>query len=322
MTLPVAFNFSAYTPPKWLEDINGIYPNTQFSLQTNYFLGLLIVPGILLGISIICIMSYQIAICCRCCVTCCCPTRCKYCFVQKKDFIKGDFKTRARYYKYTLVAFGIWWSVALIFTCFMIWPYQNLSQGFTSTSDSIGFIAVIFNSILALGKLVEKGVTTLSNSIVQEPCASAFEQTGGSTVNLTNRTASLTIIIESLLARIGNIPALLNEASDTVTYTVNPIIKTIFWWYFGIMILTLFLWLLIFVIRSKKYLTFMIIATEIIVLILTIIYSVELFVAHLNSSYCYPNPTLNTLNQFSVDNPMFATLTHFTTCGGKMSCNL
>ena len=199
----------------------------------------------------------------------------------------------------------------------MIWPYQNLSDGFTKTSDSIKFVAVIFKSIMGLGKYVENGMNTLSSSIIREPCASAYTFVGGSTEKLTDSTTLMTNIIESLLARIGNIPTLLNQASDTVTYTVNPIVKTIFWWYFGIMILTLFLWLLIFCFRSKKYLTFMIVLTEIVVLILSIIYCVELYVAHLNSSFCYPNPTLNTLNQFSLNNPIFQTLTHYTTCGGK-----
>ena len=312
----IAQNYT-YTPPKWLADLKSIYPNEEFSITKKYFLGLLIVPAIVLVISIVIMLSYQIAICCRCC----CPIKFKGYHVQTKEFLEGDFKTRAKYYKYTLISFAIWWIIALISTFFMTWPYQNLSQGFSSTNTSILLIILIFEAIMDVGKVALKGLILLSNAIHEEPCYTAYKLAGNSIQQQIIDKSSLIISsINDLIAYVDRIPRMLHKASETLTFTISPVVTAIFWWYFGIMLIILFLWLLIFIFQSKKYLTFMTILTQVIILILVIIYCVELFVAHLNSSFCLPTPTHNVLNQFTPSDSTYDLIKYYTNCNGKNIC--
>ena len=308
----------SFDPLPWQQQISSIYPNQPFSMEIQFFLGSLIVPAIVLGISVLMILSYQIAMCCRCCITCCCPTRCKCCFIQRRAFLEGDFKTRASYYKYTLIAFFTFWFIALVFTCLMILPYQNMYNGATATVDALGLISALFGIVILTGDVLLKSIASLTYSMEQNPCYTAYQATGA-TQNLLEASVHMTNAINQLLLPIRKIPGLINNVTYEIKYTINPVVTAIFWWYFGIMLIMLFLWLLIFYFKSKKYMTFMIATTEIVVLILIVIYCVELYVVRLNSSYCYPNPTVNTLNQFPSSGTSYPTLNYYMTCDGMFT---
>ena len=312
---PLFENVSKLPPKKFIVDLFEVYPGENFSTTSSFFIGLLIIPLIILVLAVICIMIYQMAICCRCCISCYCPTRCKCCFVQDRSFIQGDFKTRAKYYKYTLITFGIFWTLAFIFTFMMVLPYQNLQGGLKYTSDSLNIIYKLLVSIIFAANFVIDGIITVSTAITAEPCYTAFK-TLKINETLIDKADSAYEKISTLVASISSIPGFVTDAQDVLTYTVGPISTTIFWYYFGIMLIILFLWLLVFYIRKKKYLTFMNVITEIVILILAVISCVELYVAHLNASYCYPSPTYNTLLQFSPNNPALPTMVHYMTCEG------
>ena len=315
------FKNVSFDPLPWQHEMSSLYPNQPFSLTKEYFIRTLIIPVIVLGISILFILSYQMAICCRCCITCCCPTKCKCCFIQQRAFLEGDFKTRAMYYKNTLIAFSVFWLVTFTCTFLMFLPYRNLTSGITATVYSLSSITKLFNLIIFTGEVIAKGLSSLTTAIQQEPCYTAYQTTGISH-QLLDIAIQIGNAITKILSFIQYIPVLLSDARYTVTYTFSPILTTVFWWYFGILLVILFLWLLIFCFRSKKYLTVIIVLTEIVVLVLTIVNCIEMYAVRINSSFCYPNPTMNVLNQFPISAPSLPALKYFLTCHGSFFINI
>ena len=70
----------------------------------------------------------------------------------------------------------------------------------------------------------------------------------------------------------------------------------------------------------KKYVTFMIIFTEIFVIIFAIVSSLEMYSVLVSSSYCYPNPNTKTLDlisqKFDANRIEYKTASYYITCKG------
>ena len=306
-----------YNPFSWQNGMNDIYPGDSFSLSINFFIGLIIVPAIILGVGLLCIFSYQITLCCRCCVTSFCPNWCQCYFERNRKFLLSDFKKRTSYYKYTLIAFAAFWLIVLSLTLLMFLPYQNLLNGYNSTKDAIATLIALINAIIQFATEISTDITAISNAVTDTTCSTAFNAVGtGTTSTINAQTSAVTTAIQALISYISTIPNFLNQASDYLTDTIQPITTKVFWGYFGAVIAALVLWLLVFLLRSKKYLTFMIVIAEIIVVVLTIVYSAEMFLVHLNSSFCSPNPTYNTLNVISGSSKLYTVAQHYLTCKG------
>lgn len=317
--LPTAcsvYHASSYIPPEWLPDVAQAYPGQPFSFTLQFLLGLVFVPIIIAIVGSCLLISFQISLCCGPCFRRCWLNWCTCLYIKDKDYIQVAFRKRIMYHKWVIVSFIFWLAITLIFTCFIIFPYHHLYDALVMASGSIVIIYNIFTSILSYAQSISNNIGLVDKYALGNPCYLAFQH-----FNLTGRVVEQSYIIQTAIndtiAQVGNIPLLLTDVNDLINNIIKPTLVPTFWIYFGVVVSLVLAWLsaLIFC-RSKNFLTFMIILTEIVAFLLVVLYAVELYVVLLNAKFCYPNPTTTVLSSIDSHDNVFETIQFYSTCEG------
>ena len=310
------FNTTIFIPPEWQRGASQVYPAKEFSFTYGFFVGLIFVPALLAVIGIFLLLSYQISLCCRPCFRRCCPNRCTCLYVKDKSYLKGDFNTRLKYHKCAIISFIVFLTITLVFSICMILPYQFMDESLNSISTGLVDLYIFFSTIISDATIISDNIGQVDTYVLAKPCYQAFGH-----YNLTRQVlaeaALIQFAINRTLGKVGNIPVMILDANDLVNNTVQPVLRPVFWGYFGVVLGIILMWSLVLLLcRSKKYLTFMIILTEVVVLILSIVYAVELYVVLMNASFCFPSPSTHVLNAFSKNDKVYDTIDYYTTCQG------
>lgn len=267
-----------YVPTQYVVAAHGIPPiGSIFFPFSEYFLGVLTFPIVLVTLGIISVLVYQIILCARACAhhypqkcaRCCQNRRCPCCFDCTGD---GDESSnpvdRLRYHRLAQYAFFIFLTMAIIVSCLVFIGNDMLSQGLRKFTYSLTYVLQIFTSIQNDSLNIASSSYQLAREAEMIPCSQAF-----SNFEIKSEFVSYANISASFVLQIGRSSAILSKSVvniQDVTLSIIDPKATIIFCYVSIIVAFAAMLAVAYFVRNKNLLTSVITVTNIIVTLLTV----------------------------------------------------
>ena len=249
----------------------------QFNLK--YYEGVAIFPGIILILGFICLLSYQLYLLCRYCNRSCCEaTCCRCCTNSENDSYKIKIK------QYTLISIKLFYIlliIALISISLSWLGNVYLTNALQNTSNNVGMYTNDLTIISKSGINIESYMNIITNNYINNntnPCSQAFTaETNNFKSDFLTNTSYVRTSGETLNSETGDLPIQLKHIQDNINNYI-PLYHIAFYILYAITTLFIILFSITYLIKSKAYLTTIIVFVELIVLSLTVINSVFMII--------------------------------------------
>jgi hypothetical protein len=235
-----------------------------------YVMSILVFPILLVVVGVVSILIYQLVLMCKCCCKCCCKKE----VIPQVDHGGMFISTITKNNPVTMSFFFIFIVFATIANFCVFKSNGYFSNSIEQSVNAMEDLASIFTDIKGVGtSLVNVGLEM--NSTLRSTNCSDVDSLFGDSVN--TEINSFIYYSDMVVSTVGGFPSTINDAKDTFNNYAQKK-NLVVYIYFAVICGVIFLLFQSACCRSKIYLNFTILLTEIVVLTLTIVAGAELIV--------------------------------------------